>query len=117
MDSLSIFFIVTAILSLILIIYSIYSTRKQKLSLVFAIGGLLGSIIGYAIKYIPTMWEKPLDSSNVPRYEKFIIINLSYGGWLMVLIIVLIFLSISKLYEERLPEPLLPTEEEANKKG
>jgi L-cystine uptake protein TcyP (sodium:dicarboxylate symporter family) len=100
MDSLSIFFIVAAILSLVLIIYSIYSTRKQKLSLVFAIGGLLGSIIGYAIKYIPTIWEKPFDRP-VPSYEKLIIINLSYGEWLIVLIIVLIFLSISKLHEEK----------------
>ena len=100
MDSLSIFFIVTAILSLILTIYCIYSTRKQKLSLVFAIGGLLGSIIGYAIKYIPTIWEKPFDRPT-PSYERFIIINLSYGEWLMVLIIVLICLSILKLYEEK----------------
>jgi L-cystine uptake protein TcyP (sodium:dicarboxylate symporter family) len=115
MDSLSIFFIVTAILSLILIIYSIYSTRKQKLSLVFAIGGLLGSIMGYAIKYIPTIWEKPLDRP-VPSYEKLIIINLSYGEWLMVLIIVLIFLSISKLYEEK-QAMSPPSEEEAKKKG
>ena len=112
MDSLSIFFIATTILSLILIIYSIYLTRKQKLSLVFAIGGLLGSIIGYAIKYIPTIWEKPLDNPNVPSYEKLIIINLSYGEWLIVLIIVLIFLSISKLYEEK-----QASEEEAKKKG
>ena len=112
MDALSIFFIVTAILSLILIIYSIYSTRKQKLSLVFAIGGLLGSIMGYAIKYIPTIWEKPLDNPNVPSYEKLIIINLSYGEWLIVLIIVLIFLSISKLHEEK-----QASEEEAKKKG
>jgi L-cystine uptake protein TcyP (sodium:dicarboxylate symporter family) len=116
MDSLSIFFIVTAILSLILIIYSIYSTRKQKLSLVFAIGGLLGSIIGYAIKYIPTIWEKPLDRPNVPSYEKLIIINLSYGEWLIVLIIVLIFLSISKLYEEK-QAMSPPPEEEAKKNG
>jgi L-cystine uptake protein TcyP (sodium:dicarboxylate symporter family) len=101
MDSLSIFFIVTAILSLILTIYSTYSTRKQKLSLVFAIGGLLGSITGYAIKYIPTIWEKPFDRPTVPAYEKFIIINLSYGQWLMFLIIVLICLSILKLYEEK----------------
>lgn len=115
MDSLSIFFIVSAILSLILVIYSIYSTRKQKLSLVFAIGGLLGSIMGYAIKYIPTIWEKPLDRP-VPSYEKLIIINLSYGEWLIVLIIVLISLSISKFYEEK--QVMLPqSEEEAKKKG
>ena len=113
----SIFFIVTAILSLILTIHSIYSTRKQKLSLVFAIGGLLGSIMGYAIKYIPTIWEKPLDSPNAPTYEKFIIINLSYGEWLMVLIVVLIFLSISKLYEEKQPKALPPTEEKTKMKG
>ena len=100
MDSLSIFFIVTAILSLILTIYSTYSTRKQKLSLVFAIGGLLGSIIGYAIKYIPTIWEKPFDKPT-PSYEKLIMINLSYGEWLIVLIITLICLSILKLYEEK----------------
>jgi len=71
----------------------------------------LGSIMGYAIKYIPTIWEKPLDSPNVPTYEKFIVINLSYGEWLMVLIIVLIFLSISKLYEEKQPKALPSTEE------
>lgn len=100
MDLLSIFFIVTAILSSILAIYCIYSTRRQKLSLIFAIGGLLGSIIGYAIKYIPTIWEKPFDRPT-PSYERLIIINLSYGQWLMLLIIVLIFLSISKLYEEK----------------
>ena len=100
MDLLSIFFIVTAILSLILIGYSIYSARKQKLSLVFAIGGFLGSILGYAVKSIPAVWEKPLDR-HVPSYEKLIIINLSYGEWLMVLIIILIFLSILKLYEEK----------------
>jgi hypothetical protein len=110
MDSLTIFFIVAAILSLILAIYFIYSTRRQRLSLVFAIGGLLCSIIGYAIKYIPTIWEKPLDRANVPSYEKFIIINLSYGEWLMVLIIVLIFLSISKLHEEK--QAMLPPSEE-----
>ena len=115
MDSLSIFFIVTAILSLILTIYCIYSTRKQKLSLVFAIGGLLGSIIGYAIKYIPTIWEKPFDRPT-PAYERLIIINLSYGEWLIVLIIVLIFLSIAKLYEEK-QAMLLPSEEKAKKKG
>ena len=104
MDSSSIFFIVTAILSLILIIYSIYSKRKQKLSLVFAIGGLLGSIIGgYAIRYIPTIWEKPYDRPNVPTYEKLIIINLSTGEWLVILVITLIGLSILKLYEERHP--------------
>ena len=103
MDSLSIFFIVTAILSLMLIIYNIYSKRKQKLSLFFAIGGLLGSIIGYAIKYIPMMWEKPIDRPNVPNVERLIIINLSYGDWLIVLIIVLIGLSILKLYEEKHP--------------
>ena len=113
MDLLSIFFIVTTILSLILI----NLTRKQRLSLVFAIGGLLGSIIGYAIKYIPTIWERPLDRPNVPAYEKFIIINLSLGEWLMVLIIVLIFLSISKLYEEKLPKALPPTEEKAKAKS
>jgi hypothetical protein len=113
MDLLSIFFIVTTILSLIMI----NLTRKQRLSLVFAIGGLLGSIIGYAIKYIPTIWERPLDRPNVPAYEKFIIINLSLGEWLMVLIIVLIFLSISKLYEEKLPKALPPTEEKTKKKG
>jgi L-cystine uptake protein TcyP (sodium:dicarboxylate symporter family) len=100
MDSLLIFFIVTAILSLILAIYSIYSTRKQKLPLVFAIGGLLGSIIGYVIKYIPTIWERPYDRPT-PTYERFIVINLSYGEWLMVLIITLICLSILKLYEEK----------------
>jgi L-cystine uptake protein TcyP (sodium:dicarboxylate symporter family) len=100
MDLLSIFFIVTAILSLILIIYSIYSKKKQKLSLVFAIGGLLGSIIGYAVKYVPTIWEKPLDRP-VPSYEKLIIINLSYGEWFMILVITLIGLSILKLYEEK----------------
>lgn len=100
MDSLSIFFIVTAISSLILAIYCIYSKRKQKLSLVFAIGGLLGSIIGYAIKYIPTIWEKPLDRTT-PSYERLIIINLSYGEWLMILIITLICLSLLKLYEEK----------------
>ncbi len=100
MDSLSIFFIATAILSLILTVYSIYSARKQKLSLVFAIGGLLGSIIGYAVKYIPAIWEKPFDRPT-PAYEKLIIINLSYGEWLMVLIITLICLSVLKLYEEK----------------
>ena len=100
MDSLSIFFITTAILSLILTVYSIYSAREQKLSLVFAIGGLLGSIIGYAVKYIPAIWEKPLDRPT-PSYEKLIVINLSYGEWLMVLIITLIGLSILKLYEEK----------------
>ena len=100
MDSLSIFFIATAILSLILTIYSIYSARKQKLSLVFAIGGLLGSITGYAIKYIPAIWEKPFDRPT-PPYERFIVVNLSYGEWLMVLIITLICLSILKLYEEK----------------
>lgn len=100
MDSLSIFFIVTAILSSILAIYCIYSTRKQKLSLIFAIGGLFGSIVGYAVKYIPTIWEKPFDRPT-PSYERLIIINLSYGQWLMLLIIVLIFLLISKLYEEK----------------
>jgi L-cystine uptake protein TcyP (sodium:dicarboxylate symporter family) len=100
MDSLSIFFIVTAILSMILAIYCIYSTRKQKLSLIFAIGGLLGSITGYAIKYIPTIWEKPYDRPT-PPYERFIVVNLSYGEWLMVLIITLICLSILKLYEEK----------------
>jgi len=72
----------------------------------------MGSIIGYAIKYIPKIWEKPLDSPNVPSYEKLIIINLSYGEWLIVLIIVLIFLSISKLYEEK-----QASEEEAKQKG
>ena len=61
----------------------------------------MGSIIGYAIKYIPAIWERPLDRPNVPTYEKFIIINLSYGEWLMVLIITLIGLSILKLYEEK----------------
>ena len=60
----------------------------------------MGSIIGYAIKYIPTIWEKPFDRPT-PSYERFIIINLSYGEWLMVLIIVLICLSILKLYEEK----------------
>ena len=100
MDSLSIFFIVTAILSLILIGYSIYSARKQKSSLVLAIGGFLGSILGYAVKYIPAVWEKPFDRP-VPSYEKLIVINLSYGEWLMVLIITFILLSILKLYEER----------------
>ena len=100
MDSLSIFFIATAILSLILTGYSIYFPRKQRLSLVFAIGGLLGSIIGYAIKYIPTIWEKPFDRPT-PSYERFIIVNLSYGEWLMVLIVTLIGLSILKLYEEK----------------
>ena len=100
MDSLSIFFIVTSILSLILIIYSIYLTRKQKLSLVFAIGGLLGSIIGYAIKYIPTIWERPSERP-IPPYEKMITINLSMGEWLMFFIIILICLSILKLYEEK----------------
>jgi L-cystine uptake protein TcyP (sodium:dicarboxylate symporter family) len=110
-----IFFIVTAILSLILAIYCIYSTRKQKISLVFAIGGLLGSITGYAIKYIPTIWEKPFDRPT-PAYEKLIIINLSYGEWLIVLIIVLIFLSIAKLYEEK-QAMLPPSEEKAKKKG
>ena len=35
------------------------------------------------------------------HYEKFIIINLSCGEWLIVLIIVLIFLSIAQLYEEK----------------
>lgn len=100
MDLVSIFFIVTAILSSILAIYCIYSTRRQKLSLIFAIGGLLGSIMGYAIKYIPTIWEKPFDRPT-SSYERLIIINLSYGQWLMLLIIVLIFLSISKLYEEK----------------
>ena len=113
MDSLSIFFIVTAILSLILTIYSTYSTRKQKLSLVFAIGGLLGSITGYAIKYIPAIWEKPFDRPT-PPYERFIVVNLSYGEWLMVLIIVLMFLSISKLYEEK-QAMSPPSEEEAKK--
>ena len=100
MDSLSIFFIVTAILSLILIGYSIYSARKQKLSLVFAIGGFLGSILGYTTKYAPGVWEKPFDRPT-PSYEKLIIINLSYGEWRMVLIITLIGLSILKLYEEK----------------
>jgi L-cystine uptake protein TcyP (sodium:dicarboxylate symporter family) len=104
MDSLSIFFIVTAILSLILTIYSIYSTKRQRLSLVFAIGGLLGSIIGYVIKYIPAIWEKPFDRPT-PSYERFIVINLSYGEWLMVLIITLICLSILKLYEEKQSGP------------
>ncbi len=89
MDSLSIFFIVTTIFSLILTIYSIYLTRKQKfvmrisnnehsrkLSLVFAIGGLLGSIIGYAIKYIPTIWERPFERPNlIPPYETMITIR------------------------------------------
>ena len=103
MDSLSIFFIVTAILSLFLIIYCIYSKKKQKLSLVFAIGGLLGSILGYVIKYIPAIWEKPFDRPNVPTVERLIIINLSYGEWLMVLIITLIGLSVLKLYEENHP--------------
>lgn len=60
----------------------------------------MGSIVGYAIKYIPTIWEKPFDRPT-PSYERLIIINLSYGQWLMLLIIVLIFLSISKLYEEK----------------
>ncbi len=104
MDSLSIFFILASILSLGLIIYSIYLKQKQKLSLVFAIGGLLCSIIGaYAIKYIPTIWEKPFDRPNVPSYEKLIIINLSTGEWLVVLIITLIGLSILKIYEEKNP--------------
>ncbi len=100
MDSLSIFFIVTGVLSLILIGYSVSSTRKQKLSLVFAIGGFLGSILGYTTKYASGVWEKPFDRP-VPSYEKLIIINLSYGEWLMVLIITLIGLSILKLYEEK----------------
>lgn len=100
MDSLSIFFIATAILSLVLTGYSIYSSRKQKLSFVFAIGGFLGSILGYAVKYVPAVWQKPLETP-VPSYEKLVIINLSYGEWLMVLIITLIFLSIVKLYEEK----------------
>ncbi len=100
MDSVLIFFIVTAILSLTLIGYSIYSARKQRLSLIFAIGGFLGSILGYAVEYIPAVWERPFDRP-VPSYEKLIIINLSYGEWLMVLIITLMFLSISKLYEEK----------------
>jgi hypothetical protein len=103
MDLVLIFFIVTAVLSLKLIDL----TRKpKKISLVFAIGGLLGSIIGYAIKcipikYTPMIWEKPLDRPNVPTLEKLIIINFSWGDWLIVFIIVVIFLSIAQLYEEK----------------
>ncbi len=100
MDSISIFFVITAILSLILIGYSIYSAREQKLSLIFAIGGLLCSIMGYAAENIPAVWEKPLDRP-VSSFERLIIINLSYGEWLMVLIVTLLFLSVWKLYEEK----------------
>lgn len=71
----------------------------------------MGSILGYAIEYIPATWKKPSNRS-VPSYEKLIITNLSYGEWLMILIITLIFLSISKLYEEK-QAMLLPSEEEA----
>ena len=119
MDLLSIFFIGTTILSLILTIYSIYSIRtstnghSRKLALVFAIGGLLGSLIGYAIKYIPTIWERPSERP-IPPYEKMITINLSMGEWLMVLIIILICLSILKLYEEK--QATLPQSEEEVKK-
>ncbi len=100
MDLVSIFFIITAILSLILMGYYAYFAKKQKLSLIFVIGGLLGSILGYTAKYASGICEKPFDRP-VPSYEKLIVINLSYGDWLMVLIITLIGLSILKLYEEK----------------